>query len=345
MNRPRLVPPRRGRDDRRRGMRRATAARSPSWPIAWSLSGSRRGPGRERSGRRPEDSPRIRGAQRRRRRTPALSSRPGSNSSGSITRIAGSNSEETFGQRFMAWHEGLRAFTHHFLIGAGPGQFRSVTSSLVPALVREGRSGRGLHRRAQLLRRVPDDHRSRRGSLALVAWLLVVLGRARGPLVVAALVLLAIELAEPLNVAVTPVALGALGAAMRTQRVRAPDAASHRSRRHTAHAAVSRRRDPTRSRGLPGCAARRDRSMCARGPRRRRTVLRRRRTADCARRASSTSSRTNRRSRTRPTANDFLGAWPDPAGELSKTHFFLGLGDHPGQQRPVGCLGEGGRIA
>jgi tetratricopeptide (TPR) repeat protein len=32
------------------------------------------------------------------------------------------------------------------------------------------------------------------------------------------------------------------------------------------------------------------------------------------------------------TANALLGAWPDPAELLAETHFYLSLGDHPGQQ-------------
>ena len=59
-----------------------------------------------------------------------------SNATGSIARVAGSTSEETFGQRLMAWREGLRAFTHHFLIGAGPGQIQVRYVLSVPAFVR-----------------------------------------------------------------------------------------------------------------------------------------------------------------------------------------------------------------
>jgi O-antigen ligase len=136
-----------------------------------------------------------------------------STSTGSIQRAANSNAEETYGQRFEAWHEGLRAFLHHFLIGAGPGQFRSVTSALFPLSFVRPNPGQVF----------TDAHNfvveyltttGILGLLALVGWLAVNFARARGPLVAAAIVLLVVELAEPLDVAVMPVALAALGAAL-----------------------------------------------------------------------------------------------------------------------------------
>ena len=48
--------------------------------------------------------------------------------------------------------------------------------------------------------------------------------------------------------------------------------------------------------------------------------------------ASSTSPRTRRARESASTANTLLAAWPDPAELLSETHFYLGLGDHPGQR-------------
>ena len=131
-----------------------------------------------------------------------------SNAGGSIARVASSTSEETFGQRFMAWREGLRAFTHHLLIGAGPGQFRSVTSFLFPLSFVKPSPGEVF----------TDAHNfiveyltttGILGALALLCWLAVILSKARGPLVVAAVVLIAIELAEPLDAAVFPVAFAA----------------------------------------------------------------------------------------------------------------------------------------
>ena len=134
------------------------------------------------------------------------------NTGGSISRVEGSTSEETFGQRLMAWREGLRVFTHHLLIGAGPGQFRSVTSALFPLSFVKPAPGEVF----------TDAHNfiveyltttGILGALAFLTFLGVILFRARGPLALAAVVLIAIELAEPLNAAVFPVALAALAAA------------------------------------------------------------------------------------------------------------------------------------
>jgi len=135
-----------------------------------------------------------------------------STSSGSLQRAASSTSEETFGQRFMAWKEGLVAFSHHFLIGAGPGQFRSVTSALFPLSFVRPNPGEVFTDAHNFLVEYLTTT-GILGALALLGWLAVNLARARGPLVAAAVVLLAVELVEPLNPAVAPVALACLGAA------------------------------------------------------------------------------------------------------------------------------------
>jgi O-antigen ligase len=244
-----------------------------------------------------------------------------SNATGGLQHAAESNSEETFGQRFMAWRQGLRAFTHHFLLGAGPGQFRSVTTALFPL---------------SFMRAAPttvftDAHNifveylvttGLLGILALVAWLLVILVRARGPLVVAALVLLGIELAEPLNVAVTPVAFCALGAAMLAPRVRAA---------HTARAVATQNRSEETPHQFP-VALRAIISaftvvglvagtlfFIADG-----LLTRSQSEFDLAQDQPALQNAT--------TANDILRAWPDPAAELGQIHFYLGLGDHPAQR-------------
>jgi O-antigen ligase len=232
-----------------------------------------------------------------------------SNQSGSLQRAAGSTSEETFGQRFMAWHQGLRAFTHHFLVGAGPGQFRSVTSALFPL---------------SFMRAAPttvftDAHdifveylvtTGILGFLALVAWLLVALVRARGPLVTAALVLLAIELVEPLDPAVTPVAFCALGAAMLTPRAR--------------QIASEPRTFPVAWRAVVGVfivvglvAG----ALFFVGD-----LLMQRAQSEynLARDQPALADAT--------TADDILRAWPDPASLVSQIHFYMGLGDHPSQR-------------
>jgi O-antigen ligase len=240
-----------------------------------------------------------------------------SNSTGSITRIAGSTSEETFGQRFTAWHEGLRAFTHHFLIGAGPGQFRSVTSFLFPLSFVRSDPGEVFTDAHNLF----VEYLTTTGILgagALLLWLAVVLRRARGPLVAAALVLIAMELAEPLNVAVFPVALGLLGAASPLV-VADP----------TAEQAVARQRDgpvplPRIGRAVVsvgvvvGIVAA---ALFVTGDG---VMLRGQGQFDLALDSAALSSGS--------TANALLGAWPDPAELLAETHLYLSLGDHPGQQ-------------
>ena len=117
-------------------------------------------------------------------------------------------SEETFGQRFMAWREGLRAFTHHFLIGAGPGQFRSVTSFLFPLSFVKPAPGEVFTDAHNFV----VEYLTTTGILgagALLLWLAVVFGRPAARCVARRTVLIAMELAEPLNAAVFPVALGA----------------------------------------------------------------------------------------------------------------------------------------
>jgi O-antigen ligase len=240
-----------------------------------------------------------------------------SNSSGSISRIAGSTSEETFGQRFTAWHEGLRAFTHHFLIGAGPGQFRSVTSFLFPLSFVRADPGEVFTDAHNLF----VEYLTTTGILgagALLLWLAVVLKNARGPLVAAALVLIAMELAEPLNVAVLPVALGLLGAA-------SPLAAFDR----TGEPDVARQRDgpvpiPRIGRAIVSVATVVGLVAAALFIAGDGVMLRGQGQFDLAQDSAALSSGS--------TANTLLSAWPDPAELLSETHFYLSLGDHPGEQ-------------
>ncbi len=236
----------------------------------------------------------------------------------------------------MAWREGLRAFTHHFLIGAGPGQFRSVTSFLFPLSFVKPEPGEVF----------TDAHNfvieyltttGILGTAALLLWLAVVLKSARGPLVAAALVLIAIELAEPLNLAVLPVAFGALGAA-------GPVAAGPVAAGPLAAGPLAAGMDPR-----PDGATERDRqrdgplpfSSVGRAMVALMTVvglvagvlfitgdvvmLRGQGQFNVAQDSAALSSGS--------TANTLLGAWPDPAELLSETHFYLSLGDHPGQHQ------------
>ncbi len=245
-----------------------------------------------------------------------------SNSSGSISRIAGSTSEETFGQRFMAWREGLRAFAHHVLIGAGPGQFRSVTSALFPLSFVRPNPGEVF----------TDGHNfvveyltttGILGAGALLLWLFVVLRSARGPLVAAALVLIATELAEPLNAAVFPVAFAALGAAgplLVADQVLAgqaprPRAANQRDGPLPLPAIGRAIVAVTAVVGLVAGAL----FVVGDG-----LMLRGQGQFNLAQDSSALASGR--------TANTLLAAWPDPAELLSKTYFYLSLGAHPGER-------------
>jgi hypothetical protein len=258
-----------------------------------------------------------------------------SSASGSLQRAAASSSEETFGQRFMAWRQGLRAFTHHFLLGAGPGQFRSVTTALFPL---------------SFMRAAPttvftDAHdifveylvtTGLLGILALLAWLLVTLYRARGPLVLAALVLLAIELAEPLNVAVTPVAFCALGAAICSPRIRAARTARGASTANAAstgdtagfatteNAPENPHPFPVALRAIIGAFALAGLVAGALFFVGDGLLTRSESQYDLAQDQPALQNAT--------TANDILRAWPDPASEIGEIHFYLGLGDHPAQR-------------
>lgn len=248
------------------------------------------------------------------------------NAGGSIARVAGSTSEETFGQRLMAWREGLRAFTHHLLIGAGPGQFRSVTSALFPlSFVKPSPAEVFTDAHNFVVEYLTTT--GILGALALVAWLSVILYRARGPLAVAAVVLIAIELAEPLNAAVFPVALAALGAAGPLSRT-GPEMAG----RAMADRAVARRARPSGGPdpfprvlraiigvfGVVGLVAG---ALLVAGDG---LMLRGQGQFGLAQDSLALGNG--------HTADALLMAWPDPAELISGTHFYLGLGDHPAER-------------
>jgi len=134
---------------------------------------------------------------------------------GVVNRTAGSNVSGTFGQRFEYWWLALRAIVHRPLVGYGPDQFRTATSPLVPTSFAKSQ---GVNAPFTFL----DAHNivieyattiGVIGAAVLVAWLVLAARHRRGPLLGCALVLLVIELAEPLDLVVTPLALLALGAA------------------------------------------------------------------------------------------------------------------------------------
>jgi O-antigen ligase len=137
----------------------------------------------------------------------------GSGGGGVISHFAGSTTQETFSQRFNAWSMALHAFVHRPLIGYGPGQFRGATTPYWP-LSQERLEPNTYFSDAhsvvfELLTTVGLI-----GLALFVTWLVLAFWRRRGPLVLFAVVLLVMELAEPLHVAILPMAFLALGAAL-----------------------------------------------------------------------------------------------------------------------------------
>ena len=134
---------------------------------------------------------------------------------GVVNHTASSSNAETFGQRLHAWTAAAHAFAHHPLLGSGPGQFRAATSAYFSAA--------DIRADGSVLGTFPDAHNfvveyaTTTGVIGLgllVAWLVFSVRGRSGPLLGFAAVIGALELAEPLNVVITPLAFIALGAAV-----------------------------------------------------------------------------------------------------------------------------------
>lgn len=133
--------------------------------------------------------------------------------SGLGARVASSTSTTTYGTRFNIWKLALRSVVHHPLFGVGPGQ---AVSAIAPHMTASFAAHLGPGT-------LPADSHDFLievlattgvlGLLAFVAWLGGATLKARGPFLACVIAMLAVELVEPLNVGVTPVALLALGAA------------------------------------------------------------------------------------------------------------------------------------
>ncbi|MHB1510073.1 MAG: O-antigen ligase family protein [Acidimicrobiales bacterium] len=133
--------------------------------------------------------------------------------SGLGARVASSNSTTTYGTRFSIWRLALSSVAHHPFLGIGPGD---VVSAIAPHI--------GVTFAAHLgAGTLPADSHNFvievlattgiLGLAAFVAWAGGAALVARGPFLACAVAILAVELVEPLNVGVTPVAMMALGAA------------------------------------------------------------------------------------------------------------------------------------
>jgi len=134
-------------------------------------------------------------------------------SGGLAGHVAGSTGGETFGQRLSAWAAAVRAIGHHPLLGSGPGQFRTATSALFSlSYIREFNGLVFTDAHNFLLEFAATTGLI--GLALLVGWVTLGAWRRRGPFLGFAIALAVVQLAEPLNVAVTPLTMLALGAAV-----------------------------------------------------------------------------------------------------------------------------------
>ena len=133
---------------------------------------------------------------------------------GVVSHTASSTGTEPYGQRIHAWVAGWHGFLAHPLLGSGPGQFRAATSSYYS--VADARAD------GSVLGTFPDAHNflveftvttGIIGLGLLLAWLAFSVRGRTGPLLGFAAVLGAMQLAEPLNVVITPLTFLALGGA------------------------------------------------------------------------------------------------------------------------------------
>ncbi len=129
------------------------------------------------------------------------------------TRVTSGTSQTTFGLRIELWRDAARGLLHHPILGTGPGQLLGGTAPYI-------RAGLGHHLDGRLF---TDAHNFlvevtvTTGILGLaffLAWLLGIARIARGPFLGFAVALMAVELVEPMNVGVTPLAFLAAGAAI-----------------------------------------------------------------------------------------------------------------------------------
>jgi O-antigen ligase len=128
--------------------------------------------------------------------------------SGLGTRVASGTADTTYANRVQFWDLALRSVVHHPLFGIGPGQVGAV---IIPHLNRNVVHGLPVDSHDFLVEVLATT--GALGFLAFVAWIGGAGLMARGPFLGCAMALLVVELVEPLNVAITPLALLALGAA------------------------------------------------------------------------------------------------------------------------------------
>jgi hypothetical protein len=138
-----------------------------------------------------------------------------SRGSGLGTRVTSGTSETTFGVRLRVWLQGARYVLHHPLLGAGPGQLRTAMDSTATL---------SFYQHVLAGRLLTDGHdifvevgvtTGLLGLACFVVWLLATARTAaRCSFLGCAAAMVAVELVDPINVAVLPLAFLALGAAI-----------------------------------------------------------------------------------------------------------------------------------
>jgi hypothetical protein len=138
-----------------------------------------------------------------------------SDGSGLGSRVVSGTGETTFGLRLRVWLQGGRYVLHHPLLGAGPGQLRTAMDSIATL---------SFYQHVLVGRVLTDGHDVfvevgvTTGLVGLACFLVWLFGSARtaarcGFLGFAA-AMVAVELVEPINVAILPLAFLALGTAV-----------------------------------------------------------------------------------------------------------------------------------
>ncbi|MHB1987444.1 MAG: O-antigen ligase family protein [Acidimicrobiales bacterium] len=128
------------------------------------------------------------------------------------SRVSQGTASPGFGLRIDIWKVAAHALLHHLLIGVGPGLFEAGAT---PLLTRQLALGLGPGRLFADAHNILVEVALTTGVLGLgclAVWVLAALVRARNPLFLFALAVLAVELVEPLNIAMTPLAFLCLGA-------------------------------------------------------------------------------------------------------------------------------------
>lgn len=237
---------------------------------------------------------------------------------GVVSHAAGSTTSETFGQRLDAWRNGLHAFASHPIFGSGPGQFRAATSPYYS--VSDFRVDGGVTITFPDAHNIIIEYAVTTGIIGLgllAAWFVYAVLHRSGPLIGFGLVILALQMAEPLNIVLTPLAFLAIGAAALTSRAN-PDSPDETGTRASPAARVPAWIGPTSLAlavvaGVVGI-------LIVVGDVNFETT-----------RADNIANNNQAALGPGATANSLIGFWPDTASLLGTIHLALGKSGQPGQ--------------